>query len=156
MPPNHLNSDVGRFTTHELNLSCNKSGCWRLQKGCCTKKRIVLLFTTKSVHVFCAIYLPMRNLFCGKWRNSRVTFSNQRSVFTQLACSLFPWVRYYTVYPQKIFVSSIIYHSFSPPISHRFPANPAGQLQLNPLIRSLHVPLLTQGLLLHSFMSVTE
>ena len=43
-----------------------------------------------------------------------------------------------------------------PPISHRFPANLFGQLHLNPLARSAHVPLLRQGLLLHSFMSVTE
>ena len=28
---NELNSVVARFTTHESNLSCNKSGCWKLQ-----------------------------------------------------------------------------------------------------------------------------
>ena len=33
------------------------------------------------------------------------------------------------------------------------PENPGGQLQLNPLFRSMHVPLFKQGLLSHSFIS---
>ena len=40
---NELSSDVARFTTHS-DLPCNKSGC-------CRKKRVVLTFATKSVHV---------------------------------------------------------------------------------------------------------
>ena len=40
------------------------------------------------------------------------------------------------------------------PDSHRSPPNPYGQLQLNPLTKSVHVPLFRQGLLSHSFISV--
>ena len=29
---NEFNSDIARFTTHESNLSCNKSACCRLRK----------------------------------------------------------------------------------------------------------------------------
>ena len=29
---NELNSHVARLTTHESNLSCNKSGCWKLRE----------------------------------------------------------------------------------------------------------------------------
>lgn len=42
------------------------------------------------------------------------------------------------------------------PFSHRSPENPSGQLQLNPLTRSMQVPLLRQGLLSHSLMSVKK
>ena len=40
------------------------------------------------------------------------------------------------------------------PDSHRSPPNPCGQLQLNPLTKSLYVPLFRQGLLSHSFISL--
>ena len=33
------------------------------------------------------------------------------------------------------------------------PENPGGQLQLNPFLRSVHIPLFKQGLLSHSFIS---
>ena len=39
------------------------------------------------------------------------------------------------------------------PVSHLFPTNPGGQLQLKPFISSLHLPLLRQGLLSHSLIS---
>ena len=42
------------------------------------------------------------------------------------------------------------------PISHRLPANPGGQLQLKPLIRSMQVPLFKQGILTQSFISAGE
>ena len=38
--------------------------------------------------------------------------------------------------------------------SHRSPPNPCGQLQLNPLTKSVHVPLFRQGMLSRSFISV--
>ena len=31
---NEFSSGLARFTTHEIGLSCNKSGCCRLQKCC--------------------------------------------------------------------------------------------------------------------------
>ena len=43
--------------------------------------------------------------------------------------------------------------NYSQPVSHRSPVNPGGQLQLNSLTPSLHVPLFKQGLLPHSFIS---
>ena len=42
------------------------------------------------------------------------------------------------------------------PISHRLPANPEGQLQLEPLIRSMQVPLFKQVLLSQSFISAGD
>ena len=42
------------------------------------------------------------------------------------------------------------------PISHRLPANPGGQLQLKPLIRSMQVPLFKQVKLTQSFISAGE
>ena len=66
-----LRCDVARFTTHEPNLSCNKS-----------------TFCNK-ICTYCAFYRPKPNLFCSKrgksnvWRDYRAILSKQKSVLTQ-------------------------------------------------------------------------
>ena len=46
---NEFNSDVERFTTNDLNLSCNKSGCCRFWKVVAAR-RVALLFAPTFVH----------------------------------------------------------------------------------------------------------
>lgn len=46
--------------------------------------------------------------------------------------------------------------NFHKPFPHLGPPNPAGQLQVNRLIRSMHVPPWWQGLLEHSFSSTNN
>ena len=93
---NEFNSDIARFTTHESNLSFNKSACCRLRKVVAEKVGSSSTFCNK-ICTCGALYRPMANLFCNKWRNSHekhdscVIFSNQKSVFTQLATTWFVW-----------------------------------------------------------------
>ena len=86
---NKLNSDVARFTTKESNLSCSKKGGIVMQK-------VESSYTyCNRICSCCAFYRPTANLFCNKWRKSRVwrdsraILSNQKSVFTQLATTWF-------------------------------------------------------------------
>ena len=86
---NELNSDVACTATHDINLFCNKSGqCCRLRKVVAESWIVVLLFATKSI-LCCAFYRPKTNLYCSKWRRSRVILSNQKPVLTKLATSWF-------------------------------------------------------------------
>ena len=84
---NQLNSGLGRFTNHELDLSCNKLGCCRLRKYCVASSSTAL----QQICRRCPFYLPLANV-CSKWRKSRVwrdscvKLSNQKLVFTQLTC----------------------------------------------------------------------
>ena len=88
---NELKSDVANFTTYEPNLQ--KIRLLHVAKGCCREH---------SSSTFCnklctcrAFYWPKANLFCSKWRNSRVRrdsrlmLSNQKSVPTQCATTWF-------------------------------------------------------------------
>ena len=85
------NSDFARFTTPESNLSCNKSGCFRLKKVVAERRE---WFYFLPQHLYILRVLPERhkaNLICSKWlnsrawRDSRVILSNQESVFRKLA-----------------------------------------------------------------------
>ena len=92
MTCNELNSDVACSITHESNLFCNKSGqCCRLRKVVAESRIVVLLLTTKSLYV-ARFTDPRQTCFALSphvWRDSRVILSNQKSVFTQVATSLF-------------------------------------------------------------------
>ena len=48
---NEFNSVVARFSTHELGLSCNKSGCSRLRKCC--------VATSSTMGFFALLLLPL-------------------------------------------------------------------------------------------------
>ena len=86
---NEFNSDAERFTTHDLNLSCNKSGCCRFWKVV-AERRVALLFAPKFVH---------DARFNGPWQTCFATpvygvtpalFHTIRSqLFTQLAATRF-------------------------------------------------------------------
>ena len=68
---NTLYSDVARFTTHESNLSCNKSVCCRLRKVV-AESRELFYFLQENLYNLRSFYRPKANLFCSKWRNFHV------------------------------------------------------------------------------------
>ena len=64
---NELNSVVARFTTHESNLSCNKSGCWKLQ---ILTSDWIKLCGSKAIHGSYVTYWDKTGLpWAGKTRN---------------------------------------------------------------------------------------
>ena len=67
-----LYSDVARFTTHESNLSCNKSVCCRLRKVV-AESRELFYFLQENLYNLRAFYRPKANLFCSKRRNFHVS-----------------------------------------------------------------------------------
>ena len=86
---NEIHSDVAHFTTHGSNLSCKKSGCCKKAKLLQKVENSSICFCNK-ICTCCASNWLLSNLFCSKWRKSRVwrdfrvIVSNQKSVFTQL------------------------------------------------------------------------
>ena len=86
---NEIHSDVAHFTTHGSNLSCKKSGCCKKAKLLQKVENSSICFCNK-ICTCCTSNWLLSNLFCSKWRKSRVwrdfrvIVSNQKSVFTQL------------------------------------------------------------------------
>ena len=86
---NEIQSDVAHFTTHGSNLSCKKSGCCKKAKLSQKVENSSICFCNK-ICTCCTSNWLLSNLFCSKWRKSRVwrdfrvIVSNQKSVFTQL------------------------------------------------------------------------
>ena len=107
------NSDVARFTTHESNLSCNKSDCCSFE---------MLLQKAQSSSPFwnkictcCAFYWPKANLFCSNWsnsyvwRDSRIFLSNQKLVFSLLAAAWFVTSQVWTLVVKR---TTSLFNSF--------------------------------------------
>ena len=67
-----------------------------------------------------AFHRPKANLFCNKWRNSRVSrasriiWSNQKSVFTQLATT---WFVLRKVWTMVVKCATLLFHSFCRSVS---------------------------------------
>ena len=89
LPTCCAHSDVAHFTTHGSNLSCKKSGCCKKAKLLQKVENSSICFCNK-ICTCCTSNWLLSNLFCSKWRKSRVwrdfrvIVSNQKSVFTQL------------------------------------------------------------------------
>ena len=49
---NEMKSDIAQFSAHESNLSCNKSGCYRLRK--------IIAEISHKIYTCCALYLPKK------------------------------------------------------------------------------------------------
>ena len=50
-----LNSDVARFTTHEFNLSCNKSGCCRLLNLLQKVENTEVYILQQNLYILCVL-----------------------------------------------------------------------------------------------------
>ena len=89
-----MKNEVARFTNHESNLSCSKSGYCRLRKVVAISREKFFSFCD-TICKCCVFYRPNANLFCSKWldyhvwRDSRIISFNQKTVLTQIATSWF-------------------------------------------------------------------
>ena len=83
---NELNSVVARFTTQESNLSCNKSGCWKLQ---ILTSDWIKLCGSKAIHGSYVTYWDKTGLpWAGKTRNIHSSKLSQlaNNLFRRKAC----------------------------------------------------------------------